>query len=80
MSERAFLLRARCGCAEAVSVEDDDYHYVTDVARWKRIPTATIERVSIEVAREEIGKTFARMKELGMTKGHRVSDCLRGAK
>ena len=55
----AFLFRELCGCASAVTVEDiDTLHYVTDLAGWKQRKTGTIERVTVEVAREELARTF----------------------
>jgi len=76
----AFLKRLACGCAVAVTVEDTDtLHYVRDVYNWQRQKIAAgIERVPLEVAREEIGKTFTRCKDKGWKRGHPGGPCVSG--
>ena len=76
----AFLKRLTCGCAVAVTVEDTDtLHYVRDVRNWQRGKVAsTIERVTIEEAREEIGQTFRRAKDKRWKRGHPVGPCVIG--
>lgn len=57
--DMAFIFRAICGCASAVVVEDNEtFHYVETLAGWKRRKTGTIERVTVDAAREEFGRTF----------------------
>ena len=58
--DRAFVFRERCGCVSAVTVEDNEtFHHADTLAGWKRRKYGTIAVVSVETAREALGKTFA---------------------
>ena len=69
--EHAFVRRWTCGHVVAVVVEDEELHYVTTVAAWKRVG-ATIERVTVEDARRLLGETFEAMES---GRHHRKRGC-----
>ena len=69
VSEVAFGLRESCGCLVAVTVEDEHLHYIETIAAWQRAirsgAKTAIERLSIEQARQEIGRTFEAQRVRG---------------
>mgnify|MGYP001612050402 FL=1 len=59
VEEYAFVRRLLCGCVVGVTIQDDaTLHYVDTVARWKRNPKHTIERLTVEQSRNELTRTF----------------------
>ncbi len=70
----AFVRRQTCGCVVAVVVEDEHFHYAQTLRDWTR-RGSQVEKITIEAAREELGKTFARMDAIGFKGGHPAKSC-----
>ena len=76
-TDMAFALRERCGCVVAVTVEDRGLHYVQTVAAWQRSAKAcTIERITVEAAKDELGRTFAAERLRGRRHWRKTPDLL----
>ena len=77
MTNGAFSLRERCGCVVAVTVEDEHLHYVDTVAAWRRsAKRCTVERMTVDEAREELGRTFDAEKLRGKRHWRKAGDFL----
>jgi hypothetical protein len=59
----AFVRREQCGCVVGVCVEDANLHYAQTLANWAR-GGLSVEKLSIDEAREEWGNTIERIGEL----------------
>lgn len=77
VSDMAFVLREQCGCVVAITVEDAALHYVQTVAAWQRsAKRCVIERLTVEAAREELGRTVEAERERGRRHWRRATEFL----